>query len=142
VLSSATPVQPNRGILANLLAPPGRSLLVGFRLRLFRKRSSLLGGGSKRKPVDPETVRVTFDDVAGIDEVENEIGEVVDDLRDPDKYRRVRPRARKGVLLAGLLAPARPCTPGRPPARRGAVLLRQRLGVHRDGRRCRGQPGA
>jgi cell division protease FtsH len=46
-------------------------------------------------------VRVTFDDVAGIDEVENEIAEVVDFLRDPDKYRRVGARAPKGVLLAG-----------------------------------------
>jgi cell division protease FtsH len=58
-------------------------------------------GGRARKPVDPETVRVTFDDVAGIDEVEAEINEVVDFLRDPAKYRRVGARAPKGVLLTG-----------------------------------------
>jgi cell division protease FtsH len=103
----ATPVEPNRGILANLLISFGPILLlVGFWLWLFRKQrgllgGGLLGGGTKRKPVDPETVRVTFDDVAGIDEVENEIAEVVDFLRDPDKYRRVGARAPKGVLLAG-----------------------------------------
>jgi cell division protease FtsH len=102
----ATPVEPNRGILANLLISFGPILLlVGFWLWLFRKQGSLLGGGllsgNKRKPVDPETVRVTFEDVAGIDEVENEIAEVVDFLRDPDKYRRVGARAPKGVLLAG-----------------------------------------
>ena len=60
----------------------------------------LLGGG-KQKRVDPETVRVTFEDVAGIDEVEAEINEVVDFLKDPEKYRRLGARAPKGVLLAG-----------------------------------------
>lgn len=60
----------------------------------------LLGGG-KQKRVDPETVRVTFDDVAGIDEVEGEINEVVDYLRDPAKYQRLGARAPKGVLLTG-----------------------------------------
>jgi cell division protease FtsH len=44
---------------------------------------------------------VTFDDVAGIDEVETEINEVVDYLRDPEKYRKLGARAPKGVLLTG-----------------------------------------
>ena len=46
-------------------------------------------------------MRVTFADVAGIDEVKAEISEVVDFLRDPGKYRRLGARAPKGVLLAG-----------------------------------------
>jgi cell division protease FtsH len=58
-------------------------------------------GQRGRKPVDPESVRVTFDDVAGIDEVEAEINEVVDFLKNPDKYRKLGARAPKGVLLAG-----------------------------------------
>ena len=58
-------------------------------------------GGKKQSRVDPESVRVTFDDVAGIDEVENEINEIVDFLKDPGKYRRLGARAPKGVLLAG-----------------------------------------
>ena len=62
---------------------------------------ALLGGGGTRKPVNPETVRVTFEDVAGIDEVEAEISEVVDFLKNPEKYRRLGARAPKGVLLAG-----------------------------------------
>jgi cell division protease FtsH len=61
----------------------------------------LFGGGGPRKPIDPESVRVTFADVAGIDEVEAEINEIVDFLRDPEKYRRLGARAPKGVLLAG-----------------------------------------
>jgi cell division protease FtsH len=54
-----------------------------------------------RKPVGPDALRVTFADVAGIDEVEAEIGEIVDFLRDPQKYRRLGARAPKGVLLTG-----------------------------------------
>jgi cell division protease FtsH len=102
----ATPLVQQRGFFANLLislAP--LLLLVGFYIWIFRRqRNALAGGmlgGGKQKRVDPETVRVTFDDVAGIDEVEAEINEVVDFLRDPDKYRRLGARAPKGVLLAG-----------------------------------------
>ena len=102
----ATPVVQDRGVLANLLfsfAPI--LLLVGFYYWLFKRQRQSLGGGllggTKRKPVDPEAVRVSFDDVAGIDEVEAEISEVVDFLRNPEKYRRLGARAPKGVLLAG-----------------------------------------
>jgi cell division protease FtsH len=101
----ATPLVQQRGFLTNLLisfAPI--LLLVGFYVWMFRRQQGALGslmGGGKQKRVDPETVRVTFDDVAGIDEVEGEINEVVDFLKDPEKYRRLGARAPKGVLLAG-----------------------------------------
>jgi cell division protease FtsH len=102
----ATSIVQHRGVLTNLLvsfAP--LLLLVAFYVWMFkRQQGSMAGGllgGSKQKPVDPETVRVTFDDVAGIDEVEAEINEVVDFLKDPGKYRRLGARAPKGVLLAG-----------------------------------------
>ena len=102
----ARPLVQQRGIITNLLfsiAP--FLLLIGFYVWMFRRQQGALGGmfgtGGGRKRVDPETVRVTFDDVAGIDEVEAEINEVVDFLRDPEKYRRLGARAPKGVLLAG-----------------------------------------
>src|SRR5690606_28711818 len=103
----ATPVVEQRGLLSNLLisfAPV--LLLIAFWIWLFRRQQNLLGGGgllggARKKPVDPETVRVTFDDVAGIDEVEREISEIVDFLKDPEKYRRLGARVPKGVLLAG-----------------------------------------
>ena len=63
-----------------------------------------MGGlGLKRdvKPVEKDTVRVNFSDVAGIDEVEDEVRQIVDFLRNPDKYRKVGARAPKGVLLEG-----------------------------------------
>ena len=102
----ATPVVQERGMLANLLisfAPI--ALLILFYRWMFKRQQAamggLFGGGAQRKPVDPETVRVTFADVAGIDEVKGEIMEIVDYLRAPDKYRAIGARAPKGVLLTG-----------------------------------------
>ena len=45
--------------------------------------------------------RTTFADVAGIDEVKNEVTEIVDFLRDPEKYRRLGAKIPRGVLLSG-----------------------------------------
>jgi cell division protease FtsH len=101
----ATPLVQQRGFLTNLLisfAP--LLLLIGFYVWMFRRQQGAMGGllgGGRQKRVDPETVRVTFEDVAGIDEVEAEINEIVDFLKDPGKYRRLGARAPKGVLLAG-----------------------------------------
>jgi cell division protease FtsH len=101
----ATPIVQQRGFLANLLislAP--LLLLVAFYGWMFKRQQGAMGGllgAGRQKRVDPETVRVTFDDVAGIDEVEAEINEIVDFLKDPEKYRRLGARAPKGVLLAG-----------------------------------------
>jgi cell division protease FtsH len=101
----ATPIVQHRGVLTNLLISMAPILLVvAFYVFMFRRQQSAMGGflgGGKQRRVDPETVRVTFDDVAGIDEVEAEINEVVDFLRDPGKYQRLGARAPKGVLLAG-----------------------------------------
>lgn len=103
----ATPLVSERGVLTNLLiAVAPIALLVLFYLWLFKKQSSMLGiggfgAGKKFQPVDPEKVRVTFKDVAGIDEVEAEISEVVDFLKDPQKYQAIGARPPKGVLLSG-----------------------------------------
>jgi cell division protease FtsH len=108
----ATPLVAQRGVLWNLLISLGPFILIAaFYFWLFRRSRAggglggglggLLGGGQQKKPVDPSTVRVTFADVAGIDEVEAEIEEVVDYLKDPEKYRRLGARAPKGVLLSG-----------------------------------------
>jgi cell division protease FtsH len=102
----ATPLVRERGLLTNLaisMAPI--LLLVGFYVYMLRRQQGMMSGGllggGARKPVDPASVRVTFNDVAGIDEVEAEISEIVDFLKDPEKYRRLGARAPKGVLLAG-----------------------------------------
>jgi cell division protease FtsH len=100
----ATPIVQQRGFLTNLLISMAPLLLiVAFYAFMFRRQQAAMGGllGGKQRRVDPESVRVTFDDVAGIDEVEAEINEVVDFLRNPGKYQRLGARAPKGVLLAG-----------------------------------------
>ena len=144
----AKPLVQERGVLTNLLFSIGPMLLLfGFYFWMFRRQQSAMGGGilggRARKPVDPETVRVTFEDVAGIDEVEAEINEVVDFLRDPAKYRRLGARAPKGVLLTGAPGTGKTLA-GQGDRRRGegAVLQRQRLRVHRDDRGRRRQPRA
>ncbi|MEN3183749.1 MAG: ATP-dependent zinc metalloprotease FtsH, partial [Atribacterota bacterium] len=56
---------------------------------------------SRAKMVDPEKVKVTFDDVAGIDEVKEELKEVVDFLKNPRKFQKIGARIPRGVLLYG-----------------------------------------
>jgi cell division protease FtsH len=83
-------------------------LLVGL-LAWFYRRSMAGGLGglgdmvrSRAKLYRPETgPRTTFADVAGIDEVEAEVQEIVDFLKDPERYRRLGATIPKGVLLTG-----------------------------------------
>ena len=58
-------------------------------------------GKSKAKVYMERSTGVTFADVAGIDEARAELMEIVDFLRDPDRYRRLGGRIPKGVLLVG-----------------------------------------
>jgi cell division protease FtsH len=60
-----------------------------------------LGRSTARRFDQNQEDRVTFADVAGIDEAENELIEIVDFLRDPQKYTRLGGTAPKGVLLVG-----------------------------------------
>jgi cell division protease FtsH len=62
---------------------------------------ALTFGRSKVKIYDRKELRVTFDDVAGVDEPKAELIEVVDFLRQPQKYQRLGGRIPKGVLLVG-----------------------------------------
>jgi cell division protease FtsH len=58
-------------------------------------------GKSKAKVYIEKATGVTFADVAGIDEAEEEVAEVVGFLKDPDKYQRLGGRIPKGVLIVG-----------------------------------------
>ena len=109
---SAKPIQEGDSALSTLLFGFGPALLfIGFYVWMFRRAAQQgggIGGGlmgigkSKARRYDQEKdTKVTFDDVAGIDEAENELVEIVDFLRDPKKYTRLGGAAPKGVLLVG-----------------------------------------
>jgi len=109
---SATPIYEERSPLLTLLYSFGPGLLfIGFYVWMFRRAAQQgggLGGGimgigkSKARRYDKEVdVKVTFDDVAGIDEAQNEVEEIVDFLKDPRKYTRLGGSPPKGVLLIG-----------------------------------------
>ncbi len=59
-------------------------------------------GRSRARRYEPSGDKVTFADVAGIEEAKDELSEVVDFLRNPEKYRRLGARIPHGVLLSGL----------------------------------------
>ncbi len=107
VTVNAEPVSVPRSFLESLILSIAPWLvLIAAYLFIVRKLGSRLGlglGRSKAKLYDPETAqRVTFEDVAGIDEVEEELREIVDMLRNPGEYRRLGAAIPKGVLLEGM----------------------------------------
>jgi cell division protease FtsH len=109
---SAEPMEEGGSLWTTLIFGFGPALfLIGFYVWMFRRaaqQGGALGGGlmgigkSKARRYDKEQdTRVSFDDVAGIDEAENELVEIVDFLKDPGKYTRLGGTAPKGVLLIG-----------------------------------------
>ena len=81
-------------------------LLIGVWIFFMRQMQS--GGGkamgfgkSRARMLTESSGRVTFEDVAGIDESKSELEEVVEFLRDPQKYQRLGGKIPKGVLLVG-----------------------------------------
>lgn len=58
-------------------------------------------GKSKAKLLEEKKGKVTFDDVAGIDEAKDELSELVDFLKDPDKFQKLGAKIPKGCLLVG-----------------------------------------
>ena len=58
-------------------------------------------GKSSARMLSDQTEKITFDDVAGVDEAKEEVGEIVDFLKDPKKYTRLGGRIPKGVLMVG-----------------------------------------
>lgn len=101
---------PRNPLLTLLLSFGPTILLIALFIWLGRRMMNRAGGmggamgmgQSKARRFDRETdTKVTFDDVAGIDEAERELAEIVDFLRTPEKYTRLGGTVPRGVLLVG-----------------------------------------
>jgi len=95
-----------RDFLLTWMLPLGLIVFIWF--FVFRRLSRRIGGASpmsfgqsKVKLYDRSIERVTFDDVAGLDEAKEELREIIDFLRNPQKYRSIGALIPKGVLLVG-----------------------------------------
>jgi len=83
-------------------------LIFGIWMVLMRRmQSGGTGGGlfsigrSRAKKMEPDEMKVTFDDVAGIEEAKNDLRETVEFLKDPAKFRKLGGRIPKGMLMSG-----------------------------------------
>jgi cell division protease FtsH len=81
-------------------------LVGGFIYYLFRRSSTQLGaaaglGRSRARVFDTERPTTTFSDVAGYTGVKRELAEIIEFLRDPDRFKRAGARGPRGVLMLG-----------------------------------------
>jgi len=81
-------------------------LFIAFWIWIFRTMQSggnraFQFGRSKAKLISPEAPKVTFADVAGADEAKEELEEIIEFLKDPQRFARLGGRLPKGVLLVG-----------------------------------------
>jgi len=81
-------------------------LLIGFWIFIFRQmqaggNKALSFGKSRAKLLNNQQKRITFKDVAGVDEAKEELQEIIEFLKDPQKFQKLGGRIPKGVLMMG-----------------------------------------
>jgi cell division protease FtsH len=98
-------------------------LFVGIWIYFMRQmqqggsKGAMSFGRSRAKLQGEDQVKVTLADVAGCDEAKEEVGELVEFLRDPGRFQKLGGKIPRGVLMVGPRAPARPCWPAPSPAK-------------------------
>ena len=107
---NAQPTNTGPSFLTSVILGFGPTLLFLLLLVWVFRRAASGGGGagglmsfgrSRARRVEAQDQRVTFNDVAGIDEAKSELTEIVDFLKNPDKYLKLGGRIPRGVLLSG-----------------------------------------
>ena len=109
------------GVLISAAAPKSQSILVSLFINSFPVllligvwvyfmrqmqgggggRGAMSFGKSRARLLGEDQVNVTFSDVAGVEEAKEEVGEIVDFLRDPAKFQRLGGKIPRGVLMVG-----------------------------------------
>ncbi|PLX35841.1 MAG: cell division protein FtsH [Hyphomicrobiales bacterium] len=106
VTITAKPVGENFSLIGTLITWFPMLLIIGIWLFVMRQMQGSGGkamgfGKSKAKLLTEAHGRVTFEDVAGVDEAKEDLEEIVEFLRDPQKFQRLGGRIPRGVLLVG-----------------------------------------
>ena len=102
---------PGTSLLVHLLVYWGPFLLIGFVIYFFFIRGLRGGGGgmgmlsnfgrSRHKMMNKERSTITLADVAGVEEAKDEVGEIIEFLKNPKRFQRLGGRVPRGVLLIG-----------------------------------------